>query len=94
MKKFKHLLIVGIMCLASLVALFAFVKAPTEVNAASIPSGQKLDTNVDILSVSDLTFGGLTGQSMIGENTNTDASFTFSSTNTNKNLVFKFKYDK
>ena len=86
MKKIKYLFFLGIMCLTSLVAIAFFTKAPVEVQAESIPSGQKLDTNVDIISVSDLTFNGLTNQSMIGENKNTDATFTFSSTNVNKNL--------
>ena len=92
MKKFKHLLIASIMCLASLVALLAFYKAPVEVNAA-VPSGQTLDTNVDTFSVKDLTFNGLTNQSVIGQNTDTTTTFNISSTNTNKSIVFRFKYD-
>ena len=95
MKKFKHLLIVGIMCLASLVALFAFVKAPTKVNAnATVPTGQSLDSVVDIISVSDLTFNGLSNQTMVdhGQRKN-NATFNFSTANANKSMVFKFKYD-
>ena len=95
MKKFKHLLIASIMCLASLVALLAFYKAPTKVEASvvAIPDGQTLDTNVDTISVKDLTIGSITGQSMIGKNTDTDATFSYSSTNTNKSLIYKFKYE-
>ena len=94
MKKIKHLLFVFFLCLASIGLVFAFAKAPKEVNADSIPSGQKLDPIVDIISVKDLTIDGLTNQSMIAQNKNTEATFSFSSENTNKNLVFKFKYDK
>ena len=74
------------------VALFSFYKAPIEVKAA-VPSGQTLDTVVDTISVRDLTFNDLTGQSMISVNKDTTATFSYSAENTNKSVVFKFKYD-
>ena len=80
------------MCLTFLVGLLSFVKAPTEAKATAIPEGQTLDTNVDTISVSDLTFNGLTKQSMLANNTDTDATFSYSDENTNKSLVFNFKY--
>jgi len=93
MKKIKHLFFVIILCLTSLAVLTTFVKAPSKVDAVTIPDGQTLDTNVDTLSVSDLTFNGLSNQTIVAENKNTDVTFSYSAENTNKSLVFKFKYD-
>ena len=56
-----------------------------------IPSGQKLDTTVDTISVSDLTFDGLSNQTMIGKSDT--ASFAFGGENVNKSLAFRFIYD-
>ena len=93
MKRIKHLLFVLVLCFTFIGFLTTLIKAPTKVEAASIPSGQTLDENKDVVSVRDLTFNGLTGQSAIHKNANTDATFTFSGENTNKSIVFKFKYD-
>ena len=82
------------MCLTSLVAIAFFTKAPVEVDADSIPNGQKLDTIVDTISVSDLTFNGLSNQTMVVHNERKNTcTVDFSGENTNKNLVFKFIYD-
>jgi len=91
MKKITKLFFVGILCLASLVCVLVFAKTANKVNAGVLSDGETLDTTYDEISVSDLTFDGLSGQSMIVENKNFNSTFTRS--DENGSLVFKFKYE-
>ena len=93
MKRIKNVVLSSILGLASFSCFAPFAKNAIKVNAVDIPDGQVLDSIVDTISVSDLTFNGFTKQSMIGENKDTEFTFAYSEENTNKNLVFKFKYD-
>lgn len=90
MKWVKKLLITSIFILALTICLIPFTKKTNNVSAA-IPSGYTLDTAYDLISLSDLTFNGLTNQDVIKVNQNTEASF--ENSNVNGSLVFKFKYD-
>jgi len=92
MKKFKKLILAGFLALSSFASFFGIKAASNNnVNAAEIPSGQKLDTTYDDLSISNLTIDGLTNQSMLVINKNQEVSY--NKTDDENSLVFKFKYD-
>ena len=89
MKKITKLLFVCILCLTSLLALISLTKANNKVNAA-VPEGLTLDTNVDTVSLKDLTFAdSSTGNGKLSD----DVHATYNKTSTNGSLVFEFKYD-
>ena len=93
MRKIKKFLFIGIVSLTTISLLATFKKTASEAHAATIPEGQTLDANADVISVRDLTFNGKNNQLIIQENKNTDATFSFSESNVHKSIIFKFKYD-
>ena len=69
MKRLTKILLSTSLSLTTFAGVMALSSKTNSVKAAAeIPSGQTKDEVVDVISVSDLTFGGFSGQSMIAEN--------------------------
>lgn len=90
MKKNRYIFFICIFCLVMIVGFFISEKISSNVNAG-VPSGYTLDATYDQISLSDLSYGGLSNQEELRENKDTDFSFT--KTDNEGSLVFRFKYD-
>ena len=85
----KKLLMISILALS----IFTCLSCAKDRNLVkdALPSGTHLDETKDVISLSDLSLGGLVNQEVIKTNENTSA--TFDRLDPEGSLVFKFKYD-
>ena len=90
MKRIKLLLVAVFLVLATVLS-FSTMRTKVNIFKAQVPSGYTLDPTYDLISVSDLSIGGLTNQEIIKNNTDTEAYFT--ETDEYGSLIFKFKYN-
>ena len=84
----KKALMIIVICLS--LAIFLVPSTSQNVSALTL-SDYTLDETKDVISLLDLTIGGLSKQEVIRDNENVSVTFDFN--NPNGSLVFKFKYD-